>query len=46
MYQASDVMNRNVMTLHQDTPVGEAIRRLLEHEISGMPEGHLVGIIS
>ena len=50
MYQASDVMNRNVMTLHQDTPVGEAIRRLLEHEISGMPvvddQGRLVGIIS
>jgi len=50
MYRASDVMSKNVVTLHQDTPVEDAIRTLLKHQISGMPvvddEGHLVGIIS
>jgi len=50
MYRASDVMNTSVVTLHQDTSVEEAIRKLLEHQISGIPvvddEGRLVGIIT
>lgn len=50
MYQVGDVMNRNIVTLHQDAPVGEAIRALLDREISGVPvvddDERLVGIIT
>lgn len=50
MYRASDAMNREVVCLRPEATVEEAIRILLEREISGAPvvdgEGQLVGIIS
>jgi len=48
--QASDVMVREVVTVHADTPVAEAIRLLTERDISALPvvdeQDRLVGIIS
>jgi CBS domain-containing protein len=50
MYQASDVMTTNVTTIAPDATVDEAIRVLLENQISGLPvvdaRGMLVGMIS
>jgi len=50
MYRASDAMNREVVSLRPEATVEEAIRILLEREISGAPvvdgDGQLVGIIS
>jgi len=50
MYRASDAMNREVVCLRPEATVEEAIRILLEREISGAPvvdrAGQLVGIIS
>lgn len=50
MYQASDVMTTNVTTIAPDATVDEAIRVLLDNQISGLPvvdaRGMLVGMIS
>ena len=50
MYQASDVMTRNVTTIAPEATVDEAIQVLLDHQISGLPvvdaRGMLVGMIS
>ena len=50
MDRARDVMNKNVLTISEDATVEEAIRGLLQHQISGMPVvdhgGRLVGIIT
>lgn len=49
MYQASDVMIREVTTISADATVDDAIRILLEHRIGGVPvvdsRGMLVGMI-
>jgi CBS domain-containing protein len=48
--QAKDVMTKNVITIHPDATLEEAIHRLIEKGISGMPvieeSGKMVGIIS
>jgi len=48
--QESDVMVRDVVTVHPDTDVADAIKLLAELDISALPvvaaEGRLVGIIS
>ncbi len=45
-----DIMTKEVITVKEDTPVGEIIRVLLENKISGVPvvdnSNNLVGIIS
>ena len=50
MYQVHDVINKDVLTISANVTVEEAIRRLVENHISGMPvvdeEEQLVGIIS
>ena len=50
MLQAKDVMTKNVITIHPDASLDEAIHHLIEKEISGMPvikeNGKMVGIIS
>jgi len=46
---ARDVMATSLVTLHPDTPIGEAIGTLLKNSISGAPVvegGALVGILS
>ena len=46
----SDLMTHEVVTVHPDTPVVEIARRMLEHDISGVPvverDGRLVGIVT
>jgi CBS domain-containing protein len=48
--RAIDVMVRDVITVHADTDVAEAIKLLSEHDISALPvvdaQDHLIGIIS
>jgi CBS domain-containing protein len=48
--RAADVMVRNVVTVHPDTDVADAIKLLAERDISALPvvdaQGELVGIIS
>ena len=50
MYQACEAMNTEVITISADVIVEEAIRSLIENQISGMPvvdeKEHLVGIVS
>lgn len=50
MYQVRDVMNEDVFAISTDVTVEEAIRFLIEHQISGMPvldeEKRLVGIVT
>ena len=50
MIPVKQVMNRNVLTFREDTPVEEAARVLNENHISGAPvvagEGEVVGIVS
>jgi CBS domain-containing protein len=50
MYRARDVMSTNVYTISPDATVEEAIRLLINRNVSGMPvvveEGKLVGVIS
>jgi len=45
-----DVMNRNVISFREDTPVGDVARVLTEKRITGAPvlgaDGHVVGIVS
>jgi CBS domain-containing protein len=47
---ASDVMTRNVVSVRPDTPVAEAIRTMLDNQISGLPvideAGGMVGILT
>lgn len=46
----SELMTRNVITAHPDTPVIEIARDMLQHSISGVPvvdrDGRLVGIVT
>ena len=48
--RAIDVMVRDVVTVHADTDVAEAVRLLAEHDVSALPvvdsDGGLIGIIS
>ena len=50
MYQVRDVMDEDVLTISTNVTVEEAIRRLIDNHISGMPvvdeEDRLVGIVS
>jgi CBS domain-containing protein len=45
-----EVMNRNVITFREDTPIDEVAKTLVSKRITGAPvisaEGHVVGIIS
>jgi CBS domain-containing protein len=47
---ASDVMVRNIVTVHLDTNVADAIKLLAEHDVSALPvldhAGNLVGMLS
>ncbi len=48
--RAADVMGRGVITVHPETSVSEAVKLLIEHDISALPvvddEANLVGLIS
>jgi CBS domain-containing protein len=48
--RAADVMVRDVVTVHPDTDVAEAIKLLAEHDVSALPvlddAGNLVGMLS
>lgn len=48
--KAKDIMNRNVITVHQDMTVDEVVKILLDHRISGVPvldeTGKVIGIVS
>ena len=48
--RAIDVMVRDVLTVHPDTDVAEAIKLLAENDVSALPvldkEGNLVGVLS
>jgi CBS domain-containing protein len=50
MMRAIDVMVRDVITVHPDTDLTEAIKLLSQHDVSALPvvddEAHLIGIIS
>jgi CBS domain-containing protein len=48
--RAIDVMVRDVVTVHPDTDIADAIKLLAEHDVSALPvldkEGSLVGVLS
>ncbi len=48
--QVSELMTREVITVHPDTPVVEIARKMLQNDISGVPvvdhDGRLVGIVT
>ena len=50
MMRAIDAMVRDVVTVHPDTSVADAIALLSKHDVSALPvvdgEGHLLGVIS
>ena len=50
MYQVRDVMNEDFLTISLDETVEEAIRRLVDNHLSGIPavdeDDRLVGIVS
>jgi CBS-domain-containing membrane protein len=50
MMSASDVMTRNVASIGRDAPIGDAIRLMLNHRISGLPvvdgSGKVVGMLT
>ncbi|MHB8613683.1 MAG: CBS domain-containing protein [Candidatus Dormibacteraceae bacterium] len=50
MIPVKEVMNRNVITFREDTPIDEVAKTLVANRITGAPvvsaEGHVVGIIS
>jgi CBS domain-containing protein len=50
MLKARDIMNTNVVSVKQDTPIFEAVKLLVERNISGLPvvedDMNLVGILS
>ncbi len=46
---ASDVMTRNVLTIGRESPVANAIRLMLDNNVSGLPvldDGKVVGILT
>src|ERR1700745_1981832 len=47
---AAEVMSRNVVTIRADATLRDALRLMLDHEISGVPgvdaEGRLVGMLT
>ena len=50
MIPVKDVMNRNVISFEESTPVDEVAKTLSDNHISGAPvvagDGHVVGIVS
>ena len=50
MLKARDIMNTNVVSVKKDTPIFEAVKLLVENNISGLPvvedDMTLVGILS
>lgn len=50
MLKARDIMTRNTVSVEEDTPIYEAVKLLVEHNISAMPvvedDMTLVGILS
>ena len=50
MIPVKEVMNRNVITFREDTPIDEIASTLVSKRITGAPvvstEGHVVGIVS
>ena len=48
--KASDVMSRNILSVGRDAPIAQAIRLMLDNQISGLPvidaAGKLVGIVT
>lgn len=50
MIPVKDVMNRNVISFKEDTPVDEVAKTLTEHKITGAPvlapDGDVIGIVS
>jgi len=50
MLKARDIMTRNTVSVKEDTPIYEAVKLLVEHNISGMPvvedDMTLIGILS
>ena len=48
--RAIDVMVRDVVTVHPDTDVADAIKLLAERDVSALPvldkDGNLVGVLS
>ena len=47
--KASDVMTRNVLTVGRETSVADAIRVMLDKNVSGLPvldNGKIVGIVT
>src|ERR1700722_9784125 len=47
--KTSDVMTRNVLTVGRETSVANAIRVMLDHNVSGLPvldNGKVVGIVT
>src|SRR5437867_2618705 len=50
MMNASDVMTRKVVSVRLDAPVGDAIRLMLDHRISGLPvvdgDSKVIGILT
>ena len=48
--RAIDVMVRDVVTVHPDTDVAEAVKLLADHDVSALPvldtEGNLLGVLS
>jgi len=50
MFKIEDIMTKEVITVNNDTPIQEAIKIIVEHNITGLPvvnnKMQLVGIIS
>lgn len=50
MVRARDIMTKNVITVHMDTPIDKAVELLAEMDITGMPvvdeADRLIGIIT
>lgn len=50
MIPVKDIMNRNVISFSEDTPIDEVARTLSDNHITGAPvlepDGHVVGIVS
>ena len=50
MRQARDIMTQEVVYVHKDTPIGEAIQAMVDNEITGVPvveeDMTLVGVLS
>ncbi len=50
MLEAKDIMTRDVICIHKDTPIFQAMNLMAENNITGIPvvgnDGSLVGILS